>query len=70
MYDQLKDAIQEYKNALRLFEYATTQNEIDVAIGLWNSSNLKIQALKKIPIECFYTTPVIKPKKYIFKGEL
>jgi hypothetical protein len=48
MYKPMRDAIQEYNDAIRLFDYATSQQEIDVAITLMYSAEIKIKALKTI----------------------
>jgi hypothetical protein len=42
-------ALKEYNDAFRLFDYAVTPLETDVAIALIYSAEIKIKALKSVP---------------------
>jgi hypothetical protein len=44
----LTDAIQEYKDACRMFEYAITKEETDLAITLMLAAEIKIKAFKNL----------------------
>jgi len=49
MYNYLKKAMDEYNDATRMFNYASSPEEIDVSIMLMDAANIKIKALKRIP---------------------
>jgi hypothetical protein len=53
MSEHLKKAMMEYNDAVRMFNYAFAQIEIDVAIMLMEAANIKIKALRYIPEEVY-----------------
>ena len=64
MCEELKKAYQEYNDGQRMFNYAANGSvEIDVAISLMNSANMKIQALKLLPQDVYIPEPDVPKSK-------
>lgn len=47
----LQRAIEEYNDAVRMFNYANTPEDIDVAIALMYAADVKIRALKRVTVD-------------------
>lgn len=58
MYESLRLALIEYNDAMRLFNYAVTPQEIDTAISLMDAANMKIKALKTIKYDICELEPI------------
>lgn len=60
MHKEMIKAIQEHKDAVRMFTYAVEPEDVDVAIFLMNAAAIKMKALRNIPKERFDITPIPK----------
>ena len=58
MSEPLKTALRDYNDAMRMFNYATSSSEIDVAIMLIHSADIKIKALKYITSDICKFEPI------------
>ena len=58
MSESFKSALKDYDDAMRMFNYASAPDEIDVAIMLLRAADIKLKALKNINNSVYKLEPI------------
>lgn len=58
MSEPLKSAFSDYNDAMRMFNYASTPEDVDVAIVLMYAADIKIKALKHVTSDICKFEPI------------